>query len=42
MSYDDGPDGECQLRGGYKPSAALLAWCVIALLVFAIGVTVIQ
>ena len=46
MSYDDGPDSGCRLRGGYKPrgvpSATLLAWFVIALLVFAIGVTVIQ
>jgi hypothetical protein len=46
MSYDDGPDSRCGPRGGYKPrgvpSATLLAWCVIALLVFAIGVTVIQ
>jgi len=46
MSFDNEPDTGCRLRGGYKlrgaPSATLLAWCLIALLVFAIGVTVIQ
>jgi hypothetical protein len=40
MSFDDEPGSGYGLRSG--PSAALIAWCVIALLVFAIGVTVIQ
>jgi hypothetical protein len=40
MSFDNEPDSGYQLRCG--PSAALIAWCIVGLLVFAIGVTVIQ
>jgi hypothetical protein len=40
MTGNDEPGSGCRLRGDFR--GALLAWCVIGLLVLAIGVTVIQ
>ena len=40
MTCNDEPGSGYRLRGDFR--GALVAWCVIALLVFAIGVTIIQ
>jgi hypothetical protein len=40
MTCNSEPGSGCRPRGDFR--GTLLAWCVIGLLVFAIGVTVIQ